>query len=582
MHAIGQSLTSARSAGTRPTPQLWRRCSPCRDRRRLRHRQGQTTARPSRPARPSTTGTGEMTGSTNTTGTTETADKEQGLRHRRDPRQRQAPRMARPDLRERRRRDRQGVRRGPRRGPREDRPGEDRRQDGVQGDRGHEVEVPQQLPHPAARPRAQGEHLPRLQRRPGLRQRQQHQRHLERRGHFTVGHDAEEDSPTPSTSAPPSPGKAGRTSDPRSSPATTRTGTPGGSIFEQRAFWRTDDGWGGKTKVYFDYTLPDGASYIRWANEANYYEDLYDVGLQVLAQLPAEILLGHRDVGGGRDRSQPLRRRPEEEPLPRRHSTRTRTTTTAGCGWSARAGNPGSSGRSCPATITGTSRTTRGAGGSTLRLSVMYESYLRGRSSSGRRSGRRSFPRTLAARALEPCGCRRTLSSLPQGTQQVFGSMTVDSASTREVDLMKKVLGVAVVAVCLAVAVAGSGWAQEAQRPKIGLVLGGGGARGAAHVGILKVLEENRVPVDFVVGTSMGSIVGGLYALGQLPGADRPDVPRDPLDRTLRRLAHPGLAELPEKTRPGALHRHRVRRQPRRRASGCRGASSPGRSSASS
>ncbi len=73
------------------------------------------------------------------------------------------------------------------------------------------------------------------------------------------------------------------------------------------------------------------------------------------------------------------------------------------------------------------------------------------------------------------------------------------------------------VAICLAVTGAGSAWAQEAQRPKIGLVLGGGGARGAAHVGILKVLEENRVPVDFVVGTSMGSIVGGLYALGNSP-----------------------------------------------------------------
>jgi NTE family protein len=56
-------------------------------------------------------------------------------------------------------------------------------------------------------------------------------------------------------------------------------------------------------------------------------------------------------------------------------------------------------------------------------------------------------------------------------------------------------------------------------RPKIGLVLGGGGARGAAHVGVLKVLEENRVPIDLVVGTSMGAIVGGLYAAG-MPPAD--------------------------------------------------------------
>ena len=55
---------------------------------------------------------------------------------------------------------------------------------------------------------------------------------------------------------------------------------------------------------------------------------------------------------------------------------------------------------------------------------------------------------------------------------------------------------------------------QPAARPKIGLVLSGGGARGAAHVGVLKVLEELRVPVDVIVGTSMGSIVGGSYASG--------------------------------------------------------------------
>lgn len=59
--------------------------------------------------------------------------------------------------------------------------------------------------------------------------------------------------------------------------------------------------------------------------------------------------------------------------------------------------------------------------------------------------------------------------------------------------------------------------APAAKRPKIGLVLSGGGARGTAHVGVLKVLEEMRIPVDFVVGTSMGSIVGGLYAYGHSP-----------------------------------------------------------------
>ena len=54
----------------------------------------------------------------------------------------------------------------------------------------------------------------------------------------------------------------------------------------------------------------------------------------------------------------------------------------------------------------------------------------------------------------------------------------------------------------------------EPGRPRIGLVLSGGGARGAAHIGVLKVLEENRVPVDAIAGTSMGAVVGGLYASG--------------------------------------------------------------------
>jgi NTE family protein len=61
-----------------------------------------------------------------------------------------------------------------------------------------------------------------------------------------------------------------------------------------------------------------------------------------------------------------------------------------------------------------------------------------------------------------------------------------------------------------------------AQRPKIALVLSGGGARGAAHVGVMKVLEELRVPVDIVVGTSMGALVGAAYASGT-PAAELED-----------------------------------------------------------
>ena len=50
--------------------------------------------------------------------------------------------------------------------------------------------------------------------------------------------------------------------------------------------------------------------------------------------------------------------------------------------------------------------------------------------------------------------------------------------------------------------------------PKVGLVLSGGGAKGAAHIGVLKYIEEAGIPIDYIAGTSMGSIVGGLYALG--------------------------------------------------------------------
>ncbi len=51
---------------------------------------------------------------------------------------------------------------------------------------------------------------------------------------------------------------------------------------------------------------------------------------------------------------------------------------------------------------------------------------------------------------------------------------------------------------------------QQPKRPKIGLALSGGSAFGLTHIGVLKWLEENRIPVDYVAGTSMGSLVGAL------------------------------------------------------------------------
>ena len=70
---------------------------------------------------------------------------------------------------------------------------------------------------------------------------------------------------------------------------------------------------------------------------------------------------------------------------------------------------------------------------------------------------------------------------------------------------------------CMILSAGHLGAAEESERPTIGLALAGGGARGSAHVGVLMVLEELRVPVDYIAGTSMGSIIGGTYASGLSP-----------------------------------------------------------------
>src|SRR6185295_5175820 len=57
----------------------------------------------------------------------------------------------------------------------------------------------------------------------------------------------------------------------------------------------------------------------------------------------------------------------------------------------------------------------------------------------------------------------------------------------------------------------------DSSRPSVGLVLSGGGALGAAHVGVLRVLEELEIPIDCIAGTSMGAVVGGFYAAGWSP-----------------------------------------------------------------
>ena len=75
-----------------------------------------------------------------------------------------------------------------------------------------------------------------------------------------------------------------------------------------------------------------------------------------------------------------------------------------------------------------------------------------------------------------------------------------------------------IICVALLLLISSGVFAQESatikERPKVGLVLSGGGAKGAAHIGVLKYIEEAGIPIDYIAGTSMGSIVGGMYALG--------------------------------------------------------------------
>ena len=52
---------------------------------------------------------------------------------------------------------------------------------------------------------------------------------------------------------------------------------------------------------------------------------------------------------------------------------------------------------------------------------------------------------------------------------------------------------------------------------RVGVVLSGGGSSGLAHVGVLKALEEAHIPIDYIAGTSMGALVGGMYAMGYTP-----------------------------------------------------------------
>ena len=69
--------------------------------------------------------------------------------------------------------------------------------------------------------------------------------------------------------------------------------------------------------------------------------------------------------------------------------------------------------------------------------------------------------------------------------------------------------------------VVSGGQVQAHKRPRIALVLEGGGALGFAHLGAIEYLEQHHIPIDFVAGTSMGGLIGGLYASGDSPAQIR-------------------------------------------------------------
>jgi NTE family protein len=78
-------------------------------------------------------------------------------------------------------------------------------------------------------------------------------------------------------------------------------------------------------------------------------------------------------------------------------------------------------------------------------------------------------------------------------------------------------IGLALIIISGAVALPTAAATGDSPRPKIGIALGGGSAMGFTHIGVLRWLEENRIPIDYIAGTSMGGLMGGCYAVGMTP-----------------------------------------------------------------
>lgn len=122
-----------------------------------------------------------------------------------------------------------------------------------------------------------------------------------------------------------------------------------------------------------------------------------------------------------------------------------------------------------------------------------------------------------ALSAKPPAGCERRAQQRPHaGILRAVSSTRAVAPRLGVLGLILAVQWLAAPAISIAQQApqVGPATADVVHRPRVGLVLSGGGSRGTAHIGVLKVLEQLRVPVDAIAGTSMGAVVGGLYASG--------------------------------------------------------------------
>ena len=133
--------------------------------------------------------------------------------------------------------------------------------------------------------------------------------------------------------------------------------------------------------------------------------------------------------------------------------------------------------------------------------------------------------------------------------------------------------------------------ARPAGRPTVGVAFGGGSARGIAHVGVIRWLEEHRIPIDAAAGTSMGGLIGGAYASGMDAAELKAFIIGAGLGPAVRRLVvrlqeHPTQDRRPRlsvapRVRAEGRHRAADRAEQRRMRSSCCSAASPRRIGAS-